>query len=453
MSTSSHIERSRSSCALHGALATFGAIPGVVPVVHSTAGCGVQYYNGVTPFGGSLPDCAACGAAASSTNIGEKHVVFGGGSRLREQLKNTVKVSAGDLYAIVTGCSTEMVGDDIAAMAKEGHEQGWPVVYASTPGFRGSVHRGYELAVRALIEQLPKLPSRGVVQSSGTVNLLGIIPQQEVFWQGHLSQVTRLLAEINVTANPLLGLGQTIDSWHRIPQAALNVVFSPWGRDAAKLLEEKYGTPWVEFAGVPIGPQAVERLLHLVGALLGLSPESVQSVLSSNGDLFSRSIASIAPYYFAHGFQREFSIVGEIGLVSSVTEFLTSTLGLIPKLAIITDPIPEEVRESAAEALRETLAPFEAPYVFNEDAGEISDLLRSTDPELILGSSLERSVAGGLGVPFVPISFPLAGRIILNRGYAGYEGALTLIEDLGSAILSNSNPVTDVRTGSWTFPA
>ncbi len=129
------IERARASCALHGALAAFNAIEGVTPILHATAGCGIQYQRSLVPLGGAVPACAALGNPLSSTNIGEKHVVFGGGSRLREQLKNTVKVVQSDLYAIVSGCAPEMVGDDIPAMAKEGREQGFPVLFANTPAF------------------------------------------------------------------------------------------------------------------------------------------------------------------------------------------------------------------------------------------------------------------------------------------------------------------------------
>src|SRR5512145_1440886 len=138
---SAHLEGSRNSCALHGALQTLSAINGVVPVIHATAGCGVQNYLGGILASGGAAHGGGNGGVDASSNIGEKHVVFGGGSRLREQLKNTAKVVQGDLYAIVTGCSTEMVGDDIPAMAKEGREQDWPVVYTNTPGFRGDVHQ------------------------------------------------------------------------------------------------------------------------------------------------------------------------------------------------------------------------------------------------------------------------------------------------------------------------
>ena len=430
-----YIERSRSSCALHGALATFGAIEGVVPVVHSTSGCGVQYQQGVTPFGGAVPACASWGAPISSSNIAEKHVVFGGGSRLREQLKNTVKVVQGDLYVVVTGCATEMVGDDSPAMTKEGREQGWPVIYANTPGFGGSIHRGYEIAVHSLIEQLPTLPGPDETPQSGLINVFGIIPQQDPFWQGHLHHLEHLFEDIGLTLNPLFGGGRDISDWRRLPQAALNLVTSPWGRDAARLLHEKYGTPWVEISGVPVGAQGVGALLDLLSEKLTLDVETVNAFRIKQESLFDRNVARIAPYYYTGGFQREFAIVGESGIIPSITAFLVETLGLIPKLVIITDPLPEDPRDQWAEPLRGYLASFQAALVFSEDAGEIDDLLSASQADLILGSSLERSVADKLDATFLPISFPIANRLILNRSYAGYEGGLTLIEDLGSAIL------------------
>jgi hypothetical protein len=38
-----------------------------------------------------------------------------------------------------------------------------------------------------------------------------------------------------------------------------------------------------------------------------------------------------------------------------------------------------------------------------------------------------------LGVPHLSISFPVANRAVLNRGYTGFAGGLTLAEDLLSA--------------------
>jgi len=429
------IERSRSGCALHGALATLGAIEGVVPIVHSTAGCGIQYQRGVTPFGGAVPSAAGFGPPLSSSNIGEKHVVFGGSSRLREQLKNSVKVVPGDLYVVVTGCATEMVGDDIPAMTKEGREQGFPVIHANTPGFHGSVHRGYEIAVRALVEQLTAVPDTPVAPVPGVVNLLGVIPQQDVFWQGLLSGLSQLLSEIGLTVNPLLGLGQTVDSWKRVSRADLNLVLSPWGRDAAILLEQRYGTRWLDIGGVPVGAAATARLLDLLTDGLRLNTGVVDLFRLNEEQVLQAKLAGLAPLYFASGFQRDFAIIGELALVSGITEFLVATLGLMPKLAVVTDPLVEEQRAALAAPLRGILAPFETEPLFTEDAAEIADLVRASDCELVIGSAFERSIADELDVPFLSISFPLADRLVLDRGYVGYAGAIALVEDIGSAIL------------------
>ena len=76
--------------------------------------------------------------------------------------------------------------------------------------------------------------------------------------------------------------------------------------------------------------------------------------------------------------------------------------------------------------------------LFSEDHGEITDRLRFSSVELVLGSALEKQVALEMGVPFLELSFPLADRVVLNRCTVGYRGATTLLEDLGSALLAAS---------------
>ena len=430
MSKPHHVEQARAGCALHGALATFGAIEGVVPILHATAGCGVQYANGVSPFGGALTQCASWGPPVSSTNITEKHVVFGGGSRLREQLKNTVKVVPADLYTVVSSCATEMVGDDIGAMTKEGREQGFPVIFANTPGFRGSVHAGYETAAKALIEQLPAAPA-----PEGTprlVNLWGIIPQQDVFWQGHLQQLAQLIHSLGYQANLLFGTGQGVEAWKQVPGAALNVVLSPWGEKAARLLADKYQTPWVSFPGLPIGPRAIERFLKTLTEKLGANFEL--AAIAGQEKALDAWLARLVPIYFQNGWQREFAVVGEFSVAYGLTEFLAETLGLAPKLVVLTEPLSEEQEKQWLPQLEALVKPWSARVLAQEDAGEIADLISQSGAELIVGSSLEWEIADRLNVPLLSASFPVSDRLILNRGYVGYEGTLALIEDLGTAL-------------------
>ncbi|NTV82296.1 MAG: oxalate:formate antiporter [Chlorobaculum sp.] len=432
---SNHIDGSRNSCALHGALQLIEAIDGVVPVVHSNAGCGFHHFLGVNRASGSG---VACGSPPlSSSNVTEKHVVFGGSSRLREQLKNTVKVVDGDLYFIVSGCSTEMVGDDIPAMTKEGREQSFPVVFANTPGFRGGVHHGYQLATKALIDQLPELRKNHPAPSGKLVNVWGIVPRQDPFWAGNLEEIGRLLEGIGLEPNLLLGNGQEIDGWHRVPQAALNLVLSFWGEAPAQRLAELYGTPSIVFDAVPTG-SAAGKLLRDVAERLDLDPELAEPFIQNEEARLHRHLAALADTYFRAGFQREFVLVGESAQVVGIGNFLVRTLGLIPRGFVITDDLPDEQGEVLRHTFGDVVREFGAQLFFSEDCAEIAEIVRELKPGLVLGSALEAAVAREIGALLLKVSFPLGDRVVLDRAYAGYRGAATLIEDLGSVLLPGS---------------
>ncbi len=429
------IDGSRNSCALHGALQLIEAIDGVVPVVHSNSGCGFQHFLGVNRASGSG---VACGSPpVSSSNVTEKHVVFGGSSRLREQLKNTVKVVDGDLYFIVSGCSTEMVGDDIPAMAKEGRDQSFPVVFANTPGFRGGVHHGYQLAARALIDQLPELRTTHPGTPGKLVNIWGIVPRQDPFWAGNLEEIGRLLEGIGVEPNLLVGNGQDSSAWHRVPQAALNLALSFWGEAPAERLAELYGTPSLVFGELPVGSNS-GNLLRAVGEQLGFDPERTETFIQAEEIRLHRHLAALADTYFRAGFQREFVLVGERAQAAGIGTFLVRTLGLIPRGFVITDDLPDGQRELLPHAFGDIIREFGARLFFSEDRAEIAEIVRELKPGLVLGSALEEGVAREIGAPFLKLSFPLGDRIVLDRACAGYRGAATLIEDIGSALLAGS---------------
>ncbi|KAF0219094.1 MAG: nitrogenase molybdenum-iron protein alpha and beta [Geobacteraceae bacterium] len=431
-----HVESSRNNCALIGAIQTVQAIEGAVPIIHSTAGCGMQQYLGGSLVSGCSGSGYSGGLATPSTNIIEKHVVFGGSSRLREQIKNTLKLVKSDLYVVLSGCATELVGDDVPAMAKEAREQGHPVVYANTPGFRGGTHHGYELAVKALIEQLPALPGAKREKVPGLVTVLGIIPNQDVFWEGNLLELKRILESVGAQANTLFGLGQGVEAWRQLPEAELTLVFSPWGVEGARLLEERYGTPWVDFTTLPVGAEASGFLLETVTERLNLDRSRTAAVLHAEERSLAHFLERVADAYFAYGFQREFALVGESGQVPGLTGFLVNALGLIPGTVIITDNPPEPRRAGITARIRELAPTIDFEVVFTEDSGRIRDVIRQSGAELVLGSFLESEAARDLGAPLVQVSFPVIDRVVLSRSHIGYRGALTLLEDLGSAIVS-----------------
>jgi nitrogenase molybdenum-iron protein beta chain len=67
--------------------------------------------------------------------------------------------------------------------------------------------------------------------------------------------------------------------------------------------------------------------------------------------------------------------------------------------------------------------------IFESDSGKIWDAMEKEAPNFIFGSSLDKDLAAKLGATKLSVSFPFTDRIVIDRGYAGYRGAISLIED------------------------
>ena len=419
---------SRNGCALHGALKVLGAVNGFQPIVHSSAGCSIQ--NKLASVHYTDNAFNAGWLETPATNLTEKQVVFGGTARLREQIKNTVKIHEADLYIVVTGCVPELVGDDVPAMVKEAQDQAFPVISASTPGFKGDVYKGYEIILKSIIGQLPRLFYHESQKNTTLINILGVIPGQDPFWEGSLYELNRLLGLLNIQTNTLVGFGQDINSWKTIPDAALNLIVSPWGFPIAKYLEETYQTPYLNIGWFPVGTDDTAGFINEIVKFIPVDPEVLQKVLLQQKKLSDYHIVKIGEAYFKFNFQKRITIIGISSSVIGIARFLNHSFGQIISTVIITDNPSEELKAAITDILQ-----FSEKIVFTEDGKKIQDILLKDKPEFILGSSLERNAANELQVPLLEISFPSAEHIILNKTYFGYYGALQLIEDFASLLI------------------
>ncbi|MDR1810007.1 MAG: hypothetical protein LBR34_06365 [Prevotella sp.] len=424
------IYKNRNGCSLHGALKVLEAVDGFVPIVHSSAGCSLQ-----SKLSENLPN-AGVGHAfrgqteTSGTNIFEKQVIFGGTARLREQIKNTVKVEKGDLYVVVTGCAPEIVGDDTPAMVKEAQEQGFPVTTVSAPGFKGSVYDGAIWASKAIVEYVGQTNPKHSKQHN-RLNILGIIPKQDLFWEGNLRELSRLFSLIGLKTNKLFGFGATIDAWRKIPEAAFNLALSPHGIPIAQFLEKKYGTPFLDWGFLPVGAADTTALLQELGKRFAVPEETLSEVIRQEESLFDYQLQKLAQLYVQYDLQKEVAVVGETATVAGISRFLRNSFGQIVTAPVITDNPPEDIRVT----LRQVLG--EEDVLFSSDGKEIGDKLKSAKPELILGSSLEQEIAGELDVPLVKISAPVYDTVYLQHAIVGYHGGIQLIEEFSAAILKH----------------
>lgn len=443
---SKFVDRPRYGCALGGALATLRAIPRAIPIIHASAGCGGNLYNSMNAGAGYLGGGYCGGSALPSTNVVERDVVFGGEERLREQIGSTLEIIDGDLFVVVTGCMVDMIGDDVHSVVSEFKHSDKPVLGVSTPSFRGNAFTGYELVMKTIIRNyVRKQDARDAL----TVNVLGIVPAQDVFWKGNLREIKRLLEGLGLTVNTFFGEGETLENIRDSAKAGLNIVVSDiFGIDSAAEFEEVHGVPYIT-TPFPIGAIAGERFLREVAAALSLDVLKAELLIGAEKKVYYDYLERISDIYNDIDLQRYAIVVGDSNYAPALTRFVSDELGWLPELAVVTDFVDEKQKETVGSRFKNLDSGLEVAVRFDTDASSVKKHLStiwprnrndryydSFGPAVVLGSAFERDIASEFGYPIIPVTYPLTNRCVMGRAYAGFTGGLSLVEDIISYLVA-----------------
>lgn len=433
------VEQPRHFCAL-GAQQTVLAIERAIPILHAGPGCSSKLFGGMSYGAGYQGSGYAGGSAVSCTNTGEKEVVFGGEERLRQVIEGALQVMDGDLYVVLTGCTAEIVGDDVAQVVGEFQSRGLPVIHAETGGFKGTSYQGHELVAKAIIDQL--LEPAPIID--GLVNVWSVVPYQDPFWSGNLEAIRGLLAGIGLIPNMLFGFGSGgLDAWRKIPAAQFNLLISPWiGLDTVQQLQKQFGTPFLHYPVLPIGASETSRFLMTVGRFAGLEEVAVKAFTDVQEASFYHYLERAADFFLEFRFDLpgRFFNVGDSLYALGISRFLVNDLGLLPGKQIVTDDPPAEHRDRIASEFANLAPNVSAGIIFTPDGGAVMRELRAyhhLHQPLIIGSSWDKDIAAELGGYHLSIGLPVRDRLILDRSYAGYRGGLRLAEDIYTAILGS----------------
>lgn len=446
MATNSFIEKQRTFCALGGALLTATALPDVVPIFHASMGCGTSIFFNQYGLTGYLGAGYCGGTAVPCSNVGESEIVFGGLERLQEQVENTIKIVDGKLYIVMTGCMTDIIGDDIQSVVREFRAKGVSIVGAETGGFKGDGYRGYDLVLEALFKDyVEKKPNK----VKGKVNVWGIVPGQDAFWRGNINLLDNLLTKLGLEVNTFFGDDAELDDLKNAGDAELNIVVSKYyGIQAANAFEETHGTPYIS-THFPIGPAATSDFLRQVALALGISDDDVNALIGLEKKRYFKYVDRIADSYNDLDFQRYAVVIGDANYAPAITRFLADDLGWLPELTVVTDDLPDDRHDPVGEYLADLNSGFKTKLVFETDASEVArhftdvwprnrnhKFYDAFSPAFVVGSSHDREFATTIGAAHLTVSAPVSNRVVLGRGYAGFDGALNLIEDLFNTIVA-----------------
>jgi len=434
------LDEPRYVCAL-GAMQTVQAINRAIPIIHAGPGCASKLAGsiaGTTGDSGYLnPQTYPC------TNIGQNEVVFGGEDKLRNIIENSLKVMDGDLFVVLSGCTVEIVGDDIDQVVSEFQNEEKPVISVATAGFKGTNLQGHEWVINEIINQyLSRKPQKEVIK--GLVNIWGPVPSYDPFWLGNIRELENLVRELGLTPNSIFGEFRGLENVDKVPQAEFNLLVSPWiGLENVKLLKEKFDTPYLHYPTLPIGAHETSAFLRAVGDFAGLDKKQIELIVDKHEKEYYYYLERSVDIFFENRTaSKKFTTVTTAANALAVSKFLVNDLGLMPNTQFITEGVPEEYEELVSGYFKEFNYGIQANVVFSTDGYKIHAQIEKEDfagAPLIIGSIFEKKLARKLDGNFVCISVPIKEKVILHSSYVGYHGGLKLLEDIFTSVYQSFN--------------
>ncbi len=432
-------EQQRVGCAL-GGIYTALSIGGVLPVLHSGPGCVYAMSSVLSIANGGQNPVPFIETAVPSSNLSESEVVFGASDKLKSVLERSLRYYKAEIFLIVTGCSAEIIGEDIQEVADMYSTPEKTVLYVALPGFKGNNVWGHGQILSALIDgYVEEYGERDVVK--GRVNILGVVPFYDPMWAGTLERLEALLKQIGLEPNIIYGRNKGIKELRRIPSAEFNLVLAPWtDLDIAKKLERKFGTPYIHFPYMPIGPTAEAELIRVLTEKAGLVKEKTEEIIKDREDryfyYFNRNLNWLFDMHNQRSLPREFFANTSASAALSLTKYLVWDLGLTPRKVFIPEDVPKKHQKSVRELFLETARGYlnEEDIIFTDDGGLFEQYLKTVDQTVrksaVFGSIWDDLPAKKAVMPFVSVGTPYGDVLVGDKNYFGTDGAVALMADL-----------------------
>ncbi len=319
--------------------------------------------------------------------------------------------------AMIVGasCTAELIQDDPGGLAKA-LDLPIPVVPLELPSYQRKENWGASETFYQLVRNLAQARQRPP-RAEGERALCNILGPTALGFRHRddLREVTSLLDALGVAINVVAPLGATPEDLARLGEADFNVVMYPeTAAQAANWLSRQLKQPMTRV--VPIGTQATIEFVREVAALAGVDPEPVIA-RGSRATWYSRSVDST----YLTG-KRVF-VFGDATHAIAAARIAQKELGFtVVGLGTYSREFAREVREAAKSYGIEAL--------ITDDYLEVEEQVAALQPELMLGTQMERHIAKRLGIPCAVISAPVHVQDFPARysPQMGFEGANVLFD-------------------------
>jgi light-independent protochlorophyllide reductase subunit B len=323
--------------------------------------------------------------------------------------------------AMIVGasCTAELIQDDPGGLARALNLP-VPVIPLELPSYQRKENWGASETFYQLVRTLAAPDARGVT----TPRTASIRPRCNVLGPTALGfrhrddvrEISQLLTSMGIDINVTAPLDASPSDLKRLSDADFNVVLYPEiAATAARWLERTFGQR--STGTVPIGRKATRTFIDEVCALAGIDPGPHHAAQQSRADWYARSVDST----YLTG-KRVF-IFGDATHAVAAARVARDELGfVVVGLGTYSREFAREIRAAAADHGIEPL--------ITDDYLEVEAAVSELQPDLVLGTQMERHIAKRLGVPCAVISAPVHVQDFPARysPQMGFEGANVLFD-------------------------
>ncbi len=279
-------------------------------IINDAHCCTHNYVNFDEPRWADIKKTTFC------TELRTIDAILGDDEKVVRKTVNAAKKIQPDFIAVLGSPVPAIIGMDMRGIAMEIEARaGIPTLGFDTTGFL-YYDRGVSDSLLALIKRFAEPVSRTVPNS---VNILGLTPL-DYSANENAADICCWLEQNGFLVNGSLLMHTNLDQIRNVGTAALNLVVSQSGLDAALYMQQRYGIPYV--AGTPVGSDQPVVLLETIRQTLldkksrtvhpaGIEQDAVESILIIGDQIIANAIRTAL---FHHDFQAKIIVGSLFGL-------------------------------------------------------------------------------------------------------------------------------------------
>jgi nitrogenase molybdenum-iron cofactor biosynthesis protein NifN len=403
-----------------GAALAFLGLKGMMPLFHGSQGCTafakvmlVRHFREAIPL--------------STTAMTEVSTILGGEENVEQAILTLVEKSKPEIIGLCTTGLTETRGDDMEGILRSIRKRhpelfDLPIVFVSTPDFRGALQDGFMLAVESMVRSLPQPGEARMNQ----VNIL----VSSAFTPGDVQEIKEIVGAFGlkpiVTPDLSASLdghlddspgtttsgGTTLAELREIGCSMFTLALGESMRGAAKILSDRFNIPYEVFPCLT-GLDAVDEFLQALFDLSGVPvPDKYRRQRRQLQD-------AMLDTHFFFG-RKRIALALEPDLLWSSINFL-QLMGAEIQAAVTTTKSP-------------LLAQMPVEKVVIGDLEDFEQFASGSD--LLIANSNAAAIARRLHIPLYRQGFPVFDR--LGNGQftkVGYRGTMQLLFEIGNLFL------------------